>query len=320
MSLALVELRMPTLECACGYTCGSSKAWLRHADRFDGDEAHRILDPSLLSSGAPVQASGLSRHQDSDFRDVLKGVGRALLDEERGAQILETSLGSWRRSIEKIAPINGKVSLALGHAQLPLVKAARQGNLHTIQTLLSEASDASSGGQLDALDEAGITALGWAAKNGHDAIVAALIEAGACISAMATHPDAQPPLYLALTKGRAGAATLLLQAKADPREREPLRGQSALHAAVAQPTLGDDREHATLLEWVLQLTVRSSNMDGPDALPADDDHCTPLHAACRRGDTECVRLLLAHCDAVDLEPQAHASTHAHYDAAGSEYP
>ena len=41
---------MPTLECVCGYSCGSAKAWARHKARFanDGGAPHELVDPSLL--------------------------------------------------------------------------------------------------------------------------------------------------------------------------------------------------------------------------------------------------------------------------------
>ena len=245
---------MPTFECvSCGFTCGSAKAWQRHVDRFDGSDAHRLVDPSVMP---PLEELSLfsGGSKALGLRDVLKGVGRALLDEERGGRVLQHSLESWRRSVDDVAQIEGRVHLTLGHAQLPLVAAARQGDLHEVQRLVDEA--AGEAALLDVPDEAGVTALGWAASHGHEAVVTALIEAGARVSAAQDHPDSQPPLYVALTKGRLDVATLLLEARADPLEREPLRGQCALHAAVAEPLAEAAQEaHMCLLTRLLQVSA-----------------------------------------------------------------
>ena len=91
-------------------------------------------------------------------------------------------------------------------------------------------------------------------------------------------------MYLALTKGHSAVATRLLEARADPCEMEPVRGQSALHAAASA---GSSLE-ASLLERLLHGTHVAS------PLPADFEGFTPLHAAAANGQLSVVEALLSH--------------------------
>ena len=314
---------MPTFECAvCGYTCGSAKAWQRHAARSGAE--HVLNDPSLAAQAtAAVSADGLSS---TDFA---------------------RSLRSWHRSVEaeSSGAIASKVTLSLEHDNLPLVAAARRGNLAKLRELLpAEASE------LARTDSAGMTALAWASKVGNLEAVELLLEAGAspdlgllppppptttaAAGSAASDDDeapaaseAQPPLYLALTKGHAAVALRLLDARADPCEVEPVRGQCALHAAASGAAADDDVLCRLLLSLAASTVgapaAAAAAADAADAaaatdadaaadaggappptclvaplsadcvaLPADFEGFTPLHAAAANGRLAAVEALL----------------------------
>ena len=105
----------------------------------------------------------------------------------------------------------------------------------------------------------------------------ALVAAGAHVGA-ADHADAVAPLFLALSKGHAECAARLLDARAAADEVEPLRGQTAQHAAAAaEPAVAP-----ALLERLL--------VDG-GALHADREGFTALHVAAGRGCVAALQLL-----------------------------
>ena len=87
-----------------------------------------------------------------------------------------------------------------------------------------------------------MSAMAWAAKTGRTDVVQALLAAGASPNLETTDADCEsddgrhPPLYLALTKGRHDVAALLLDAGARVGEAEPVRAQTALHAACSTET------------------------------------------------------------------------------------
>ena len=98
--------------------------------------------------------------------------------------------------------------------------------------------------------------MAWAAKRGDCSMIEALVEANASPDLSLCPPDEKakaephPPLYLALVRGKADAAQLLLRARANPAETEPVRGQTALHAAVATEAIPEP-----LLLELLRLTT-----------------------------------------------------------------
>ena len=96
---------------------------------------------------------------------------------------------------------------ALKHADRPLVAAARRGDLAAVLSLLARETPP----DLDACDDAGLSALAWAAGGGHEQVARALLAAGAKVNA--PHAEAQPPLYQSLTKGHVAVASLLLGAR-----------------------------------------------------------------------------------------------------------
>ena len=176
-------------------------------------------------------------------------------------------------------------------------------------------------------------------------IVEALLGARASPNSVSVHTaaegdtegadDAHPPLYLALTKGRHDVAHLLLGAGAKVSQPEPVRRQTALHAAcstdlpleLVEVLLGAwRREHATLhadeqLDDLddapsaaasfddlrrpstddLELPMPSTDSLSAPPLPEDSEGCTPLHSACSCGHAHLARLLLRRsCAASEL--------------------
>jgi ankyrin repeat protein len=205
-------------------------------ERSEGDgTSHGLLDPSLESAAANipnVSDQSTAHLQPARFRDKLISQGLALANADRRADFMAQTLDSWQASVSKVAEeerlsVETKVTKALCHGSMPLIDAARRGNMSHLEELLAEPRDAST---LDATDAAGMTAMGWAAKRGHAEVVRRLL--GACASPdlrlvrQSNDPsasEAQPPLYLALVKGHTDIATLLLDALADrmPAALEP---------------------------------------------------------------------------------------------------
>ena len=90
---------MPTIECRCGYTCGTAKAWFRHQEK-NGD--HELKDPSVLLDSDPAPppppiTSSLRATGAAGFRDALKGVGLAMASAEQNQRAMERSLSSWSK-------------------------------------------------------------------------------------------------------------------------------------------------------------------------------------------------------------------------------
>ena len=207
---------MPTFECVCGYSCGSAKAWARHESRNNSSDsekaAHQLRDPSLLP-----QATAPAENDLSDD-DLLR---RSLVPANQ------------QKCRRDFALTNDAVVKSLDHGSMPLINACRHGDVARLTSLLS-AVPPPTVAELARCDAAGMSAMAWAAKTGRLELIRALLAAGASPNLLATDADtseAHPPLYLALTKGRFDAASLLLDAKALPCEPEPVRQQTALHAA-----------------------------------------------------------------------------------------
>ena len=286
---------MPTFECVCGYSCGSARAWHRHLERSVGDgTAHTLQDPSLESQlGA---------------NDPPEGLGLALVKRDKPS--------------DRHFSLDGKqLRQALQHESMPLIDAARHGDLSRLANLL--ATGMHSPQDLGRCDAAGMSAIAWAAKAGRCEAVTLLLEARASPNLVAEDAadgaaEAHPPLYLALTKARFDAARLLLDAGALAHEAEPVRRQTALHAACS----GDvPLELLKRLLIALRRACADERLDDiddcddaaegnggggggdggrggcPPPLPVDSDGCTPLHSACANGQEACVEVLLERSDA-----------------------
>ena len=300
---------MPTFECvSCGFTCGSAKAWSRHQERNAGQ--HELVDPSVLlhrcDTSVVLQHTRVDREPcklrapssavgAAGFRDALKGVGLALASAEHGQRALERSLSSWSKCAGAVAPpaLRDKLASTLKHDALPVLVAAKRGDADELRACLQSGTEP---GRLDAHDDVGLSPLAWAASRGHLECVETLIAAGSRLGA-AAHTDGIAPLFLALSKGHAECATLLLEARAAVDEVEPLRGQTAQHAAAA----AEPAVPLELLARVLHaraLAVGGEQVEGEagvieaEPLDADLDGFTALHIAAGRGSVQAVQLLL----------------------------
>jgi TonB family protein len=119
------------------------------------------------------------------------------------------------------------------HANPTLDDLVREGRTEAVRELLAEAAP-----DLDAVDQAGWTALMHAVEGGHDEIVGLLLDAGA-------NPDVRSPslgtaLHLAARHGRTASTRLLLQAGADLEIRDA-EGRTPLYRAI-------ERRHADVIE------------------------------------------------------------------------
>jgi ankyrin repeat protein len=179
-------------------------------------------------------------------------------------------------------------ALALSAAtppEAPVADAAMRGDVERVRTLLQ------SGGDPDAAQGDGMTALHWAAergdevvanllieagadsspttrmgaytpahlaaRGGHDLVLSSLLAAGASVSAT-TSTGAATPLHFAATSANPAVAALLLEHGADPDAREGQWGQTPLMFAAAA---GRDAVVSALLEGGADPEVRAYVLD-----------------------------------------------------------
>ena len=106
-------------------------------------------------------------------------------------------------------------------AGTPLLAAARTGNANVINALIEAGVDVN-----EAEPRTGQTALMWAAAEGHESAVRALLAAGASIKVRSSRKES--PLFFAVRKGSIGVVDALLAAGADVNERaDPAAGGRA---------------------------------------------------------------------------------------------
>eukprot|EP00850_Spirogloea_muscicola_P001923 SM000007S20883 [mRNA] locus=s7:764658:774464:+ [translate_table: standard] len=154
---------------------------------------------------------------------------------------------------------------------------ASTGNVSSIRRRIAQGEDVNA----ISYELGGLTALHFAAANGHSATVVALLKAGA--DKEARTDSFQTPLHIAAGHGRTAAVEKLLQHKADIDAPCDM-GQTALHLAAA---LGQTSTVALLLK------------SGANKEARDDGDLTPLHGACETGRKATVSVLLS--NGADLE-------------------
>ncbi|MBI3552978.1 MAG: ankyrin repeat domain-containing protein [Elusimicrobia bacterium] len=145
------------------------------------------------------------------------------------------------------------------------------------------------GGDLDAQDNAGETALMYAVSGGHEDIIRLLLDKGARIDATSTHGDTA--LFYAALKDRPGAARLLLE-KGAAIDAKNTDGDTPLMVAVAH---GSNEAARVLIGKGAALEA------------ADVNGVTPLMAAAREGREE-IGLMLVEKGASLDERDAHGGT------------
>ncbi len=168
------------------------------------------------------------------------------------------------------APGAGRAPAA-APAPAAISDAAMREDLAAVRSLIAGGSDVS------AAQGDGMTALHWAAERGHAEIAAALLAAGANVTATTRLGD-YTPLHLAARRGHATVGTLLLAAKADAAAVSST-GVSPLHLAAA----AGDR---TLVE---ALVAAGAPVDAREPQWGQ----TPLMFAAAAGRTEAVKVLAA---------------------------
>ncbi len=155
----------------------------------------------------------------------------------------------------------------------PLHFAAAGGHLDSVRILLGAGADVHGAGDLH---QGGV--IGWAARDGNEAVVDLLVEHGA-----------RHHIFSAIALGDLEIVESLVEENPDcllSRRSRFENGQTPLHAALAPPDglSGKGRQHA-LLELLIEL--------GADVEAKDDKGRAPLMIAMLRGDREAMRLLRA---------------------------
>ncbi|KAI4715359.1 Palmitoyltransferase akr1, ankyrin repeat-containing protein akr1 [Aureobasidium sp. EXF-10727] len=155
--------------------------------------------------------------------------------------------------------------------QEDLMALARLGELRSIQKLFDSGKASAT-----SADPQGITALHWAAINGHYALCHYLIEAGANVNAKGGDAEATPVLW-ASKRCHLDVVNLLLQQGADPLLTDD-QGYNLLHSA-------------TLDGNVFQLILLLHQADVPVDIPDSQGH-TSLMWAAYKGFPACLDVLL----------------------------
>jgi len=161
---------------------------------------------------------------------------------------------------------------------LELIQAAKDGDVRTVENLLSDSTN------VDSKDKKGATALNWAATNGHTEVVKLLLENGADVDIRQT--SGETALWVASWKGPTEAVRLLLENGADVNLSQTETGITPLWIASQE---GYSQIVKLLLESGSDVnTVRTT------------DGLTALWMASWKGHTEAVRLLLENGADVNL--------------------
>ena len=113
----------------------------------------------------------------------------------------------------------------------PIADAAMRGDVETVRSLVKE------GGDVNASQGDGMTALHWAALTGKERLVELLIYAGANIGALTRLGD-YTPLHLASKEGDAVVVEALLAAGADPNAPTSTGEVTPLHFAAGSGNVG----------------------------------------------------------------------------------
>ena len=211
---------------------------------------------------------------------------------------------------------NANPDVADVHGRRPMHWAAYGGHVQLVETLLQKKAEANLRGAT------GHTPLHWASGGGHKDVCRLLVENGAEPRARVTSTG-QTALHCACDKGHADVVRTLLSLVdgGDPRAKNALlslrdkKGRTALHVAAemgagacvkvllrhgadaTSPLVVPDAANAVSADAAASHgasvgtlnTESSASVLGLDAVQGE----TPLHAACRRGHSDCVALLLS---------------------------
>jgi uncharacterized protein len=176
----------------------------------------------------------------------------------------------WLRSFGALLVTTLTLSAATS-PEAPVADAAMRGDVAAVRTLLER------GGDPDAAQGDGMTALHWAAERGDEEVALLLIEAGAELDPV-TRLGAYTPTHLAARGGNTGVLRALLEGGAAPSAATTTGAVTPLHfaASAADPTAA-----LTLLEHSADPNARESRWGQ-----------TPLMFAAAAGRGDVVRALL----------------------------
>jgi ankyrin repeat protein len=235
-------------------------------------------------------------------REIVQHMGGQELEEadSRGRTALHWAASEGRNEVVAILLDKGaQAGIGDANDSTPLMKAASRGHLGVVRLLVQH-----TGGQgLDATSIHGETALHWAVKRGHEAVMAFLLSQGA----QATIADrcGMTPFMSAAAGGYVGMAQLFLELQGgqgiDDRGHT---GKTALHWAV-------QGGHAEAAAWLLR--------NGAGASIRDEDGRTPLMEVCELGRLGALQILLQEVGEQGLREQDVAGHTALHWAALMDY-
>ena len=154
----------------------------------------------------------------------------------------------------------------------PVADAAMRGDVEAVRTLIK------SGADVNAAQGDGMTALHWAAMDGHADIAEVVLRAGASVDPL-TRLGAYTPLHLAAQESEAAVAALLLDAGANANARTTTGGATPLHFAAT----------AGSAEVIQQLIAHKAD---PNLVESQWGH-TPLMFAAARNRGAAIKALIA---------------------------
>lgn len=168
-----------------------------------------------------------------------------------------------------------------GSKMAQLIQAVKDDDLQTVQTLLADATDASTSvcpelSLANAKDNDGKAAIGWAAYKGHTEIVKLLLEKGVDVNAKTN--KGVTALMLAAEQNHMEITKLLLAKDADINAKTTDNGQTALMTAATKS--GHTPIVGLLLENGAEINIKNNK------------GATALLVAAYTGDTEMVNILL----------------------------
>jgi ankyrin repeat protein len=217
-------------------------------------------------------------------RVLVQHMGELVLQatDDEGKTALHWAAIGGREEMATFLLSNGaQANIRDNEGRIPLIAASSGGHLGVVRLLLQH-----TGAQgLEETDKKGRTALHWSATEGHEEVVAFLLEKGAHVNRLGYLR--RTPLMSACNMGHVGAVRILLQhMREQGLEEADGYGRTALHHAAE----GGYKEVAALLL-----------SSGAHASSRNVRGYTPLISACEKGHLSVVQVLLEHTGSQGLE-------------------